>query len=240
MISKLSKEITLIVYDTPAPPKCLKINKTVFKLVLVTIPVILLTCLIITSYILTNLKSLENNTLSKQPKLISDLRQQIALLEQNLNTKEVTNNELQRKIADGARTNGIPANVFQTPLGFTDRTDSNAAKVEDIKFEHANSSSTISFNLVNNLSEDEKLSGYIFVQQLGSSNVKFYPELPLGTGEFYFKYNMGESFTASRFRPVVAKFTNLGLEEIQYKVYIFSRSGDLLLEQLLGPFNTSE
>jgi hypothetical protein len=240
MLNKAAKDLTLIIYDSPAPPRQIKLSKITLKLFFIASSILIITSIGVTAYILANLQRIENQSISKQPKLINDFKLQIAELKLSLEQKDNFIKEQERKISDGARSLGIPANIFQTPLGFTDRTDQNPAQIEDVKFEHKDNVSTLNFNLLNVNEEGQKLSGYIFIMQIGVSQVKFYPELNLNSGEFFFKYNMGEAFTASRFRPVMAKFTNYGQEELQYKVFIFSRTGDLLLEQLIGPFNSNE
>jgi hypothetical protein len=240
MISKLAKDLTLIIYDTPSPPKCIKINKAALKVLLVIFPIIVIVSLTVSIYFLSNVQRSSYQGTSPQPKKVKELESQLAETKSLLVQKESIANELQKKIADGTKSTETTLSIFKTPLGFKDLSQVTNAKIDNIKFEHQQSLSTISFNLVNNQENAEKLTGHIFVIQIGPASLKFYPETALQTGDFVLRYNTGEAFTASRFRPVIAKFKNDANEEISYRVYIFSRSGDLLMNQLLGPFNTNE
>jgi hypothetical protein len=240
MISKLAKDLTLIIYDSPSPPKCIKINKAALKVLLITFPVLIIASLVTSVYLLSNSKKMTYAGSSEQPKKVKELERQLIETKNLLMQKESIADELQRKIAEGIKSTETSISIFKTPLGFKDLSQVTNAKIDTVKFEHQKNLSTISFNLVNNQENAEKLTGHIFVIQVGPASLKFYPESPLQTGDFVLRYNSGEAFTASRFRPVIAKFKNDANEEVSYRVYIFSRSGDLLMNQLLGPFNTNE
>lgn len=240
MISKLAKELTLIIYDSPSPPKCIKINKTTLKVLLVLFPLLLIASLLTSTYFLSLSHRASAKTDAEEPKKVKELEKQLFDTKNLLSQKESMTDELQKKIADGVKTSETSISIFKTPLGFKDLSEVTNAKIENIKFEQLKNISTISFNLVNQQENSEKLTGYIFVIQVGPASIKFYPESPLQSGDFLLRYNAGEAFTASRFRPVVAKFKNDLNEEVTYKVYIFSRSGDLLMNKILGPFSTNE
>jgi predicted Holliday junction resolvase-like endonuclease len=241
MITKNSKELTLIVYDSPSPPKCVKINKNVFKLILTIVPLIVIISLSVTLFITSNLKQLDLKTKKKQPKLINKLKATILALETKVDQKEILNKELAFKVSQGATNIGIGANLFKIPLGYTDKTEQTLTKTSNVKFEIKKNQAEIRFDLINNRESGTKLSGYIFVVQISGSSIQFYPDNPLSTKDYFLKYNSGEVFTASRFRPVIAKFKIHDKDEsLHYKTFIFSSTGDLILEKVMGPYHATE
>jgi hypothetical protein len=241
MMAKSSNEVTLIVYDTPSPPKCIKIKKSVIRLFVIIVPLITAVAIAITLYITSNLKRLEQETQRKQPKLINKLKAEIALINKQLDQTNTLNQELSFKVSQGSPTIGAGVSLFKIPLGFTDKTEQMLAKTSNTNFEVTNKMAQITFDLTNNGVPGTKLSGYIFVIQLNGSGVKFYPDNTVSTKDYLLKYNSGEAFTASRFRPVVAKFKVQDIDEdLYYKAFIFSRTGDLILQKVFGPFTAEE
>lgn len=238
MIGKSSNEVTLIIYDTPSPPKCIKVKKSVVRLFIIIIPLIVLASTGFTLYITSNLKRLELETKRKQPKLINKLKTEIATINQQLEQTQTLNKELEFKVSQGTPTIGVGASLFKIPLGFTDKSEQVLAKTSNTNFEVNGDTAELKYDLINNGEPGTKLSGYIFVVQINGSNVQFYPENVLSTKDYLVKFNSGESFVASRFRPVIAKFKIRDKDEdLHYKTYIFSRTGDLILQKVFGPFN---
>lgn len=241
MIGNKSNDITLIVYNTPSPPKCIKVKKSVIRMVIVIIPLIVLISTGITLYITSNLKRLEIDTLRAQPKLINKLKAELATANQQLEQTNALNKELSFKVSQGSPTIGVGASIFKIPLGFTDKSEQLLAKTSNTNFEVKNNFAEIKFDLINNGEPGTKLSGYIFVIQVNGSNLQFYPDNILSTKDYLLKFNSGEAFTASRFRPVIAKFKVMDKEQdLHYKAFIFSRTGDLILQKVFGPFTSGE
>src|SRR5690606_36619076 len=114
-------------------------------------------------------------------------------------------------------------------LGFEDYRDKKLARVENYNNQVLNNKVIFKFDLINNHADEDRLSGYITVLQFHSYRVNFYPNLALNSESQLIQYNRGESFTVSRFRPVIAQFpVPSNSANVWYKVYTFSREGSLL------------
>lgn len=67
--------------------------------------------------------------------------------------------------------------------------------------------------------------------------ITYYPAVKFVSEKMLIDYSTGESFFVSRFRPVIAEFKRPAqTSSARYKIYIFSRSGNLLSFILTDPF----
>ena len=74
MIQDQSKELTLIVYNSPKPPRYLKLNKKLIRTLSVVIPLLTIFLLSIAFLYSMFLKNKLNDLRAKEPKVIQDLR----------------------------------------------------------------------------------------------------------------------------------------------------------------------
>jgi hypothetical protein len=126
---------------------------------------------------------------------------------------------------------------FKTPVGFKNLTSEKVANVQRVSFRVKKDQVIFRFNLANE-QKVSKLRGYIFVAQFSKNSLKFYPGYDLAKNNFSIAFNAGESFTVSRFRPTIATFDlPSNGKEIYYRVLVFSKKGDLLIEDNYGPYN---
>ena len=169
---------------------------------------------------------------SKEPQVIYDLREKNGQLEAEIKKLQASNTTLTQKIATGTENLGTASSLLaliKTPLGFEDLRDKKMARVENFSHQASNNKVVFKFDLINNQNGNNRLSGYITVVQFHSYGATFYPNLSLSSESQQIQYNKGESFTVSRFRPVIAEFPSpTNSANVWYKVYIFSREGNLL------------
>ena len=95
------------------------------------------------------------------------------------------------------------------------------------------------FDLLNNLDNDEKLSGYISIVQFSENTMSFHPQRSLSLENNRLDFSKGESFVVSRFRPVIAEFDKPNGLSVWYKIFIFSRSGNLISYKVAGPYQVN-
>ena len=233
MIQSQSKEVTLIVYDTPKPPRYFKLNKGLIKTLVILIPLMVVTSITLSFMYSIFLKTRISELRSSEPRRITELKKERALLTQQLTEVKKTNAAITDKLSRGSsnETSVSALGLFTVPLGIQD-----LIKIEDIKVK-TDSKIKLEFNLANNTSPNEKLSGYISVIQYQGRIIQFYPSYELSAKNLRLEYNSGESFGFTRFRPTVASFDKVSGTSAKYKIYIFSRTGDLLAYKQLGPFN---
>lgn len=232
MIQDPSKDLTLIVYNTPKPPRYIKINKSLVKSLLFLIPFMVLVSISFSLLTSVYMKRKLEIAQSTEPKKITNLKIQKQELEAKISSLQKSNNELTKKISQGSMSLGSAAAglaLFNTPLGFEDLRDQAQAKVENFSNQISNDKVIFKFDLINNLQDENKLAGYITVIQYHSYGISIYPSVTLTNQNSLLSYSKGESFYVSRFRPVISEFsTPRNSASVWYKIYIFSRTGNLL------------
>lgn len=238
MIQSLSKEVTVIVYDTPKPPKYYKLNKSFIKSLLIAIP--LLTILSISLSLLYSifLKNKISVITSSEPARILELKAVIKGQESSIKTLSKTNALITDKLSKGigSETSVSALGLFTVPVGIQDLRSKELVKIEETTIA-SGEKIKLSFNLANNSPNSEKLSGYLNVVQFQGNLIQYYPSTELGEKNLRLEYSKGESFGFTRFRPTTATFDKVSKKSAKYKIFIFSRTGDLLAYKQLGPFN---
>lgn len=232
MIQDPSKDLTLIIYNTPRPPKYIKINKVLVKSLLFIIPFMVI--LSVTSSLFTSfyMKRKLEVAQSSEPEKIKELKSEKDTLEEKILLLEKSNTELTNKISSGATSSGLAASqlaLFNTPLGFEDLREKKLAKIDNFSNKLSNGKLTFKFDLMNNQEGDQKLSGFITIIQYHGLGLSLYPTIVLNQNGPVLQYSQGESFYVSRFRPVIAEFTvPQNTTSVWYKIFIFSRTGNLI------------
>ncbi|MBC76529.1 MAG: hypothetical protein CME64_10995 [Halobacteriovoraceae bacterium] len=240
MIQKPSKELTLIVYNTPKPPKYIKLNKGLLKLLVFAIPFLLIVSLLFSFTTSVVMKRKLEQAKSKEPRIITSLKEDKAKLESELAQLKAVNTELTNKISQGS--SSAPASalaLFSTPVGYEDVTELEKAKLENMSANFKQKKAEFRFDLLNNLDNDEKLAGYISIVQFSDNQMSFHPQRSLSLENNKLDFSKGESFVVSRFRPVIAEFEKPSGLSVWYKVFIFSRSGDLISYKVAGPYQVN-
>lgn len=238
MIQNPSKELTLIVYDTPKPPKYYKFNKGFIKALFIAIPLMIISSIAFSLLYSIFLKNKINILTSSEPQRILDLKTIINSQKKEITTLEKTNLTMTTKLSKGSdsQTSVSVLGLFNVPAGIQDLRQQELIKVEDIKID-SNKDIQVNFNLSNNSPSGEKLSGYLSVVQFQGNQIQFYPDIELSQKTLRLDFAGGESFGFTRFRTTKATFKKTSSKSATYKLYIFSRTGDLLTYKQLGPFN---
>lgn len=242
MIQDPSKDLTFIVYNTPKPPKYIKINKSLMKILIFIIPVIIIFSIgfsIITSVYM---KRKLEKARSEEPEIITSLRNENSTLSNDLKLLKENNIILTRKISLGtssasSESTGLSImNLFTTPLGFEDKRSEEMAKLDNMTNDSLPDKLLFKFDILNNITNGQKLAGYISIIQYHRNGISYYPQYDLSVESPGLEFSKGESFTVSRFRPVIAEFPKPNGTNVWYKIFIFSRTGNLLAYKKAGPF----
>lgn len=238
MIQNPSKDVTLIVYDTPKPPKYYKLNKNFIKTLLVIIPLLVIASIAFSLLYSIFLKNKIAAITSSEPKKILELRSIVSKQASEISNLKKTNTLITEKLSKGSdsETSVNVLGLFTVPVGIQDLRSKELIKIEDIVIK-TDKEIKLSFNLANNSPNNEKLSGYLQVIQFQGNIIQYYPSEELPQKNLRLEYSNGESFGFSRFRPTVANFAKVSDRSAKYKIFIFSRTGDLLAYKQLGPFN---
>lgn len=237
MIQRPSKEFNLLVYDAPYPPRSLTIKKRWLRLLVVGVPVFFLLswiAVITTGFFL---KDARDRLRRVSPAEVEALEEKNAELENELVDLKLNNKILKEKVASPqAVTEQSALSLFHRPMGFKDRSTEELVSVEEVGQKLENNKVIFNFNLVNTNKVDV-LSGHLFILLYSASSISFFPDIDMDVNNPRLHFNAGESFSASRFRPVVAEFkAPTAGEKYFFHILIFSRVGDLLYREFRGPY----
>ena len=237
MIQNPSKELTLIIYNGPKSPKYIKVNKSIIKYLFVIVPVLIIGSISLSFLYSMVLKNQVNDLRSKEPEVILDLQQKNNKLSKQLSNLTKNNKLLVSKLSLGSskETSISSLGLFTVPVGLKDLRENELLEIKNLAVENTSDSTTLKFDLGNN--STEKLSGYISVIQYQGSLIQFYPQYELGVKNLRLDFSKGESFSFSRFRPTIINFKTLSKISARYKIFIFSRTGDLIAYKQVGPYN---
>ena len=183
------------------------------------------------------LKNKLNDLRAKEPKVIQDLRKTKKDLQETIQTLSSQNQNLTQKLSRGTlqETTNTVLNFFTAPIGMEDLRAKELLKIDNIKLKSEKNGVELNFDLANN--SVDKLSGYLFVIQYQKNLIQFYPTAELNEKNLRLEFSQGEYFAFSRFRPTIAKFSKLLKSSSRYKIFIFSKTGDLLGYKQVGPYN---
>lgn len=236
-IHNLSKELTFIIYNGSRSPKYIKMNKKIIRALILIIPVLVITLISLSLLYSIVLKNKVNELKSKEPEIITALNKQNEQLTNQLANLSKENKTLINKLSMGqTKESSFSAlNLFNLPLGLKDLRAQNLLAIENLKVENSNNKTLVKFDLANN--SNDKLSGYLSVVQFQGNLIQYYPEYELGVKNLRLDYSSGESFSFSRFRPTVASFKKVSSLSARFKIYIFTRTGDLIAYRQIGPYN---
>lgn len=229
-IQSSEKEVSIVIYDSPLPPRYLKISRKLIKLLLVTLPIFLGIVFFITLAYLA-LPYILKSPAPNLPKIMSAEEAKIQELEKlNLELAE-SNKVLQTKLVQPDASTGQESTYLlgiKRPFGMRDLTDAKRIELENIQFKTLNNKTQLNFQIVSN-DPSTRISGNIIVYLIHANGIFAYPSQVTKSFTQGIKFNEGEPFSMSRLRPTVAEFNaNLLNESVRFVVYIFNREGDLL------------
>jgi hypothetical protein len=237
-MSETSKDkLSFILYQETRAPRYFEVKKSIVKFLVYILPCIALMSLILIAIGGLYFKDIQAQIAKREPKIITELKMQNSeLTEKKVEMTELIS-ELQDKLAgkgsDSAGPMGI--SLFRPVSGQKDLSVSQILTVDDVQISSTPGKANIKFNLTNVTKEQRRLSGHIFILMKTNNKFAIYPFDGMEEEEFSIKYNKGESFATSRFRPVDVTF-DIGpdVKKVLFNVVIFTRTGDLLSRKLIS------
>jgi hypothetical protein len=248
--NKTQGHITFVIFENEESSKCFKISKKAISQLFIVVPIFFLfLVLIILGLInLVFLKSPSNgpgyNNLIQTLNPISNSKtlNQSTLNKAILPQTETTIanvNEGTPKLPIETKTHQLPLiqlNLFERVENQEDLTNMSSLVIKNVKtIKHPNLVE-FSFDIIQMNPELGKINGHIVVIMKDDHGLHFYPPATHNLNhKFLISYKDGESFTVSRLRPTSMKFPSLqkDLSNISFKIYLFSKSGDLLFQKTL-------
>lgn len=245
MLFKPSKYLTLVVYEDSKSTKCFQFPKTQLKIVLTLIPLVIFFSLGLSVMALTLRMGPPK---IRAPRFSNDspkYKEQVEKMELQMEELSGVNKELVAKVNQGGTKlpeeslNFWPS-LLRPGAGFKDLTQNSPIKLENFTPKMLSGGGVqLAFNIAHTLTGEIKTSGHILVMMKAGNSLQFYPKTNENFDQGLTSFNLGETFTVHRFRPVEANFPDPITKgsTLWFKVLIFNRSGDLLQKQNLGPYN---
>ena len=228
------KKYSILFYEGDSVPRLYQIGKNKFRFLIFGPPTITFACIAIILFGVLYLNQIKISLAKQAPLLIQELKE--AQLSQQVVIEDLkkTNQELTDKLL-GTQIEGQHQefSIFKVVAGQKDLTSYPMATIEQKEIKSISKTEVkVIFNIVNSSTPDTKLAGFVFVMIKTKNGLLFYPSNSFAPEDSQLLFTRGESFSTFRFRPVEATF-NVPEDQNEFfiKVYIFSRTGDLVLNQ---------
>lgn len=242
MIYKSSKTLTFVIYEDQRPAKCFEVKKGQVKFLFLLIPFIVILSVMTVLFVFAYIKNLKVQSEKEPPPIIEQLKNEKNILLKNQQELQDLNKSLLSKIESSGESSETTSILpfFRPILGQEDLTGQSPLAIKNLSTQVISNSLKFTFDLVNIQPEQTKspITGYVFVLMKDQNLLTIFPPLPFDLKEaFLTKFDLGEKFTVTRFRPVVANFARPSHppHPIFFKIFIFSKTGDLLFQKAIGP-----
>lgn len=236
MSTKKKSILGVILYNSKNSPKYYEIKERILKLILIFPPIIAIISFIIVIFMAYNFKKIRTMAALKEPKIIKELKDknQKLTLERDLlkNSNKLLNEKLATPIS-GENSFSEFSLFFPVP-GQQNLTDKKFLSIDNLSITKRNKDEIkVNFNLVNNESEfGKRKAGHIFIFHHEGNKMQIYPKNAKVENELSLRFNKGEYFATSRFRPVTVSFKSTNPKS-NFLVVVFSRTGDIIHKEVL-------
>jgi hypothetical protein len=232
-IQQIGQEVSIVIYDSPLPPRYLRFSKKFIRTLFVVVPLSL--GIIVIGLLLAGLGSrLRDTPAPSFPSVLSGEEAKVIKLENEIKSLTESNQKLQEKLSSqgtvGAPTADEPFLMgIKKPYGMQNLMSEKKVTLDQFELVQDQNKTIFKFQIISTNTET-KVSGHVLVFMISESGLMAYPSeanTSIGGGV---KFSMGEPFSVSRLRPTNAEYLHrLAGESVKFVIYIFSREGDLLL-----------
>jgi hypothetical protein len=229
-IQSTGEEVSIVIYDSPLPPKYFTVKKSFLKSFLFTGPIIVVT-VFLSLLIWAFGAQFKNAAKPKFPELINKDQAKILELEGAIKELQSTNQTLTQKLASTPETPAPSESIslvgVKKPYGMQNLISKNLVNVDHLNFKIINNQAQLDFQIISSVQET-RISGHILVFLVSKNQFITYPEVPSTSLIEGLKYTQGEAFSVTRLRPTRASFSLPQADSVKFLIYIFSREGDLI------------
>jgi hypothetical protein len=229
MLEKDKDQIQFLVYSAPEPVKFFEFSAQKIKHYFSFFPLLILLLLLLLLYLAFFQKPFPSSQKGYSEKTEISIQEQTEL-KAELSELRSGYLKLQEKllVQQAADDDGLWFGPIRKPYAFQNLLANQLLRLEALNIEKSDKQLKVRFNLVNNGSEDKKVSGYLFLVHYFNQGLEVYPVFdPTALSEGV-RFDKGESFAVSRLRPVEAIFSVKSNTRVIF--YAFSREGDLLMK----------
>ena len=242
MLTRKSHKVTFVMYQDHKIARAFEFDKRKLKFIFLSISLMVLTGIISWALILYLISSTNAPHSFLQKK--EEKNPKVTTIDDKADDKEQLH-QLKQNQEEGQKKQELTSvfpSYFQTPLGYSDLTNQELIKLTNIDTNFEFNRISLSFNLVNNTKNGDRVSGYIFILMFNNSTISFYPQKVSLPENPLPSYRKGESFKILYFKQVQAQFNqslNQGSKVI-FKFYIFSMDGNLIYQENIGPLKVEQ
>ena len=237
MLFKQTPHINLMVYQDQRMVRAFELDKRKWQFFLLAIFSLVLLGLLGSSFLLMRLKNTQELVELQSPQVIAANQAKRAALESELLDLKALNLEYREKMLAQYTDTKTLLPFLALPAGHQNLMPQKWPKIEAIDIKFSPRQVLFHFNIVNDRQDGKKLRGYIIIVMNSGHHLAFYPKSSILFDRSVTAFHQGETFVISRFRKVEGVF-NDSLEEgskASFKIFIFSRTGDILHYQGVGP-----
>lgn len=235
-----ASKFSVLFYEEKNLPRYLQIGPRPLRFVIFGLPLLTLLALAIAAVTGHQLYQSKHATQGTENRIIQKLKQEVA---QAQKAREQALNEmqgLQERLTQGASGDALMTTTLIHPVkGQQDLTKQQLITLENLKVTAEERGVKIDFVMAKTDHPEQTLAGHIIIVLQQGNQLHFYPANILNQ-QMQINYNSGETFSFGRLRPVSAVFAPApDVKSSRFKIFVFSRNGDLLLEQLYMPSSTA-
>jgi hypothetical protein len=232
-IQESGREVSIVIYDAPLPPKYFRFTKKFIRTLFVVAPLVFI--LLSGSLILWGLGTkVSQAPRPSLPKAMTEDGGKIIALENELRELKASHSILSEKLAiqpQAASPDDSFLMLIKKPYGMQNLTHLNKVSLDQFELKQDQNKVSLKFQIIHS-NPEKRVTGHVIVFMISESGTLVYPREANNSFTAGIKYSQGEPFAVSRLRPTNAEFLHrLAGDSVRFVVYIFSREGDLLLLQ---------
>ena len=242
-IQQSGQEVSIVIYDSPLPPRYFKFSKKFIKTLFVVVPVSL-GVLFLTLLLIGLGSRLKKTPGPSMPSVLTDDESKVQDLESEIKSLQLSNQQLQQKLSAQGSTETVQDEPFlmgiKKPYGMQNLISEKKVTLDQFELVKNQNNTILKFQIIST-NPETKVAGHVLVFMISESGLMAYPVEANNSIAGGVKYSMGEPFSVSRLRPTNAEFLHHVIgESVKFVIYIFSREGDLLLIQETDPYKVGE
>lgn len=242
-IQQSGQEVSIVIYDSPLPPRYFKFSKKFIKTLFVVVP-ISLGVLFVTLLFIGLGSRLKETPGPSMPSVLTNDESKVQELESEIKSLQVSNQQLQQKLSAQGTTENVQNEPFlmgiKKPYGMQNLISEKKVTLDQFELVKNQNNTVLKFQIIST-NPETKVAGHVLVFMISESGLMAYPVEANNSIAGGVKFSMGEPFSVSRLRPTNAEFMHhVTGESVKFVIYIFSREGDLLLIQETDPYKVGD
>ena len=228
-----ASKFSVLFYEDKNLPRYLQIGPRPLRFLIFGLPLITMFALAIAVVMGHQLYQSKHATQGTENRTILQLRQEVEQAQKAQAQALGEVQALQERLNQEGTGDELTSSALIHPVkGQQDLTKQKLITLENIKVTAEERGVKIDFVMAKTDQGEKTLAGHIIIVLQQGNQLHFYPANILNK-QMQINYNSGETFSFGRLRPVNAVFAPApDVRNSRFKIFIFSRNGDLILEQL--------